>query len=106
MGNVEAALAATGFGPSDGLDTRTVGKDQSMNPLRRRATVAAVASVCIAAAAPLGVGISAAEPLNCVNGQFWDPITNTCQTPRQADNCAPGQYWNALSNVCRPLGQL
>jgi hypothetical protein len=41
-----------------------------------------------------------------VNGQFWDPITNTCQTPRPADNCAPGQYWNALSNVCRPLGQL
>ncbi|WP_081845001.1 hypothetical protein [Mycolicibacterium aromaticivorans] len=77
-----------------------------MKSLRRRATVAAVATVCIAAAAPFGVGVSAADPLNCVNGQFWDPITNTCQTPRQAENCPPGQYWNALSNVCRPLGQL
>lgn len=77
-----------------------------MKSLRRRATAAVVASVCLAAAAPLSVGVSAAEPLNCVNGQFWDPITNTCQTPRPAEDCPAGQYWNALSNVCRPLGQL
>jgi hypothetical protein len=77
-----------------------------MKKMSRRSTVAAVAGVLVAAAAPFGVGISAAEPLNCVNGQFWDPITNTCQTPRPAEDCAPGEYWNALSNVCRPLGQL
>jgi hypothetical protein len=41
-----------------------------------------------------------------VNGQFWDPITNTCQTPRNPENCGPGEYWNGLSMVCRPLGQL
>jgi hypothetical protein len=77
-----------------------------MNSLRRRTMAAVVASVGIAAALPFSVGMSTAEPLNCVNGQFWDPITNTCQTPRPADNCQPGEYWNALSNVCRPLGQL
>ena len=74
-----------------------------MRKLLRRSTIIAVP---IAAASLLSAGAGWADPLNCVNGQFWDPITNTCQTPRPADNCAPGQYWNALSNVCRPLGQL
>jgi hypothetical protein len=50
--------------------------------------------------------IGSADPLNCPGGQYWDPITNTCQTPQPAADCAPGEYWNALSNVCRPLGQL
>ena len=74
-----------------------------MRNLLRRSTIIAVP---VAAASLLSAGVSWADPLNCVNGQFWDPITNTCQTPRPADNCQPGQYWNALSNVCRPLGQL
>ncbi|KAA0074905.1 hypothetical protein CIW52_33855 [Mycolicibacterium sp. P9-64] len=77
-----------------------------MRSLLRRLTIAAVAAAPLATASPLGAGIGSAEPLNCVNGQFWDPITNTCQTPRPAQDCGPGQYWNALSNVCRPLGQL
>ena len=74
-------------------------------PLRRR-TIAIFAASPITAASLFGAGIGLAEPLNCVNGQFWDPITNTCQTPRPAEDCPPGEYWNALSNVCRPLGQL
>lgn len=72
----------------------------------RRSTIAILASAPIAAMSLFGAGIGSAEPLNCINGQFWDPITNTCQTPRPAADCAPGEYWNALSNVCRPLGQL
>jgi hypothetical protein len=74
--------------------------------LRRRFTIAAVAAAPIVTVSLLSAGISSADPLNCVNGQFWDPITNTCQTPRPAADCGAGQYWNALSNVCRPLGQL
>lgn len=66
----------------------------------------AIVILAVTGAALFGVGIGSAEPLNCVNGQFWDPITNTCQTPRPAEDCGPGQYWNALSNVCRPLGEL
>lgn len=77
-----------------------------MQKLLVRSTIAVIAAAPIAAASLFGAGISSAEPLNCVNGQFWDPITNTCQTPRSAEACAPGQYWNALSNVCRPLGML
>ena len=77
-----------------------------MPKLLLRSTVATIAAAPLAAVSLLAAGISSAEPLNCVNGQFWDPITNTCQTPRPAENCAPGEYWNALSNVCRPVGLL
>jgi hypothetical protein len=85
---------------------RDPGQHTLMRTLLRRSTIAAAAAAPIVAASLFSAGTSAAEPLNCINGQFWDPITNTCQTPRPADNCAPGQYWNALSNICRPLGQL
>ena len=72
----------------------------------RRQTIALLAAAPLTAVSLLGAGIGSADPLNCVNGQFWDPITNTCQTPQPAQDCAAGEYWNALSNVCRPLGQL
>ena len=72
----------------------------------RRPAIAILAATPITAVSLFGAGIGSAEPLDCVNGQFWDPITNTCQTPRSAEDCAPGEYWNPLSNVCRPLGQL
>jgi hypothetical protein len=75
------------------------------NSLRRPA-IAILADTPIIAVSLYGAGISSADPLNCVYGQFWDPITNTCQTPQPAADCAPGEYWNPLSNVCRPLGQL
>jgi hypothetical protein len=77
-----------------------------MRKLFRRSAVAAIAAAPIAALSVAMSGTASAQPLNCPYPQFWDPITNTCQTPRPAENCGPGQYWNALSNVCRPLGQL
>jgi hypothetical protein len=77
-----------------------------MRNLLRRSTIAAVAAAPVAALSVFTAGTGSAQPLNCAYPQFWDPITNTCQTPRPAENCPPGQYWNALSNVCRPLGQL
>ena len=81
-------------------------QDRGMKKYSTRTAFAVLAAAPIAAMSLFGAGMSSAEPLNCVNGQFWDPITNTCQTPRPAEACAPGQYWNALSNVCRPLGLL
>ena len=49
-----------------------------------------------------------AQPLNCQNGQWWDPVANVCRAPVGPVplNCAPGQYWNPVSNLCRPLGQV
>ena len=77
-----------------------------MRNLLRRPAIAILAAAPIAAMSLFAAGIGSADPLNCVSGQFWDPITNTCQTPRPAQDCVPGEYWNPLSNVCRPLGQL
>ncbi len=81
-------------------------QNRFMRILLRRPTIAILAAAPITAMSLFGAGIGSADPLNCVDGQFWDPITNTCQTPRPAEDCSPGEYWNALSNVCRPLGQL
>lgn len=75
------------------------------NPVRL-SVIAVLAATPISAMTLFGAGIGSAEPLNCPFGQFWDPITNTCQTPQPTQNCGPGQYWNPLSNVCRPLGEL
>lgn len=77
-----------------------------MPNLSRRLAIAILAATPLTALSLFSAGISAADPLNCINGQFWDPITNTCQTPQPAQDCGPGEYWNPLSNVCRPLGQL
>jgi hypothetical protein len=81
-------------------------QNQPMPNLLRRMTIAILAATPITAVSLFSAGIGSAEPLNCASGQFWDPITNTCQTPQPAQDCASGEYWNALSNVCRPLGQL
>lgn len=81
-------------------------QNQFMRNLLRRSTIAVLAAAPITVMSLFGTGVGSAEPLNCVDGQFWDPITNTCQTPRPAEDCGPGEYWNPLSNVCRPLGQL
>lgn len=81
-------------------------QNQFMSNVFRLPVFAILAATPLTTLALLSAGIGSAEPLNCVNGQFWDPITNTCQTPQPAQDCAPGEYWNALSNVCRPLGQL
>ena len=82
------------------------GQVKHMHKNIRRTTIVAAAFGPIAALSVMGSAMGSAQPPDCVNGQFWDPISNTCKTPRPADDCAPGQYWNALSQVCRPLGQL
>jgi len=77
-----------------------------MSNLSRRPAIAILVATPLTALSLFTAGNGSAEPLNCGPGQFWDPITNTCQTPQPAQDCGPGEYWNALSNVCRPLGQL
>jgi hypothetical protein len=78
-----------------------------MNKIIRRSMVMAAAAAPIVAASLVMSGTAAAQPLNCQNGQWWDPGSNTCRAPVGAPlNCAPGQYWNPVSNLCRPLGQV
>jgi hypothetical protein len=47
-------------------------------------------------------------PLGCQNGDWWDPVANVCRPPLAPfpPNCGDGQYWNPVSNACRPLGQV
>lgn len=71
-----------------------------------RSAIVAAACAPIAALSVVASATVSAQPLNCQNGQFWDPVSNTCQTPLTPLNCEPGQYWNPVSNLCRPLGQV
>ncbi|MCV7232192.1 hypothetical protein [Mycobacterium branderi] len=53
--------------------------------------------------------VSSADPLNCPEGQWWDPTANVCRPLGEGPqplNCPEGQYWKPGDNVCRPLGQL
>lgn len=73
----------------------------------------------LAAAAMLAVGtmavvavetptVASAEPLNCPEGQYWEPTGNVCRplgVGPQPINCPEGQYWHPGDNVCKPLGQ-
>jgi hypothetical protein len=77
-----------------------------MYKIIRRSAIAAVAAAPIAAMSLFMSATASAQPLDCPGGQFWDPISNTCQTPRPAAQCAVGEYWNPVSNLCRPLGQI
>lgn len=43
--------------------------------------------------------------LDCQNGEWWDPVGNVCRPPLVPD-CGGGQYWNPGANACRPLGQI
>jgi hypothetical protein len=73
-----------------------------------------MAAAAALAFAPLGVvtvvtpTVSSAEPMNCAQGEYWDPTGNVCrplgQGPQPKD-CAAGQYWNPVDNACTPLGQ-
>ena len=102
-----------------------------MRKIVSRSTIVTAACAPIAAMALLAPAASA-EPLDCQNGQWWDPVADVCQPPAGpvpldcqngdwwdpvSNSCKPplvplppdcgvGQYWNPVSNACRPLGQV
>jgi hypothetical protein len=78
-----------------------------MSRLIRHTTIAAAAFAPIAALSVITSAFGAAQPLDCPNGQWWDPVANVCRGPvaNVPLACAPGDYWNPISNACRPLGQ-
>jgi hypothetical protein len=76
-----------------------------MNKTIRRSMVMATAAAPIAAMSIVMSATGSAQPLNCPNGQWWDPGSNSCKNLVPL-NCAPGEYWNPVSNACRPLGQV
>ncbi|BBY66876.1 hypothetical protein MHEL_51190 [Mycolicibacterium helvum] len=108
-----------------------MGQAETMVKLIRRSTILTAALAPIAALSLVAPAAGSADPLNCQNGQWWDPVANVCQPPvapvplncQNGDwwdpganvcrppvspvplNCDAGQYWNPITNVCRPLGQ-
>lgn len=78
-----------------------------MRKLIRRSTILTAAFAPIAALSLVAPAPGSADPLNCQNGEWWDPAANVCRPPVSPVplNCDPGQYWNPITNVCRPLGQ-
>lgn len=78
-----------------------------MGKFIRRSTILSAAFMPIAAVSFITAAAGSAEPLNCQNGQWWDPVANVCQAPVATVplNCGAGNYWNPITNVCRPLGQ-
>jgi hypothetical protein len=109
-----------------------MGQAEAMGKLIRRSPILTAALAPIAALSLVTPAAGWAQPLDCQNGEWWDPIANVCQPPAATvplgcqngdwwdpvgnvcrpplvpfpPNCGDGQYWNPVSNACRPLGQV
>ncbi|OBI48130.1 hypothetical protein A5707_18665 [Mycobacterium kyorinense] len=80
-----------------------------MNNLVGRLAAAIMLAAATMAVAVVGTpALGSAEPLNCPEGQYWEPTGNVCRplgVGPQPINCPEGQYWHPGDNVCKPLGQ-
>jgi hypothetical protein len=83
-----------------------LGQAGRMHKIIRRSVILGAAAAPVAALSVVMSAAGSAEPLNCPNGEYWEPVSNTCQKALVPLNCAPGEYWNPVSNLCRPLGQV
>ena len=91
-----------------GLRIAWMGQAGVMGKLIRRSTILTAAFAPIAALSLITAAAGSAQPLDCQNGEWWDPVASVCQPPLAPfpPNCGDGQYWNPVSNACRPLGQV
>ena len=91
-----------------GLRIPWLGQAEAMGKLIRRSTILTAALAPIAVLSLVTPAAGSAQPLDCQNGEWWDPVANVCQPPLAPfpPNCGNGQYWNPVSNACRPLGQV
>ena len=116
--------------PSSGLRVPWLGQAEAMEKLIRRSTILTAALAPIAVLSLVTPAAGSAQPLDCQNGEWWDPVADVCQPPaaplgcQNGDwwdpvgnvcrppavafppDCGDGQYWNPVSNACRPLGQV
>ena len=85
-----------------------MGQAEVMGKLIRRSTILTAAIAPIAALSLVSPAAGSAQPLDCQNGEWWDPVANVCRPALVPfpPNCGLGQYWNPVSNACRPLGQI
>jgi hypothetical protein len=109
-----------------------MGQAEVMGKLIGRSTILTAVLAPIAALSLVTPAAGSAQPLDCQNGEWWDPVANVCQPPAApvplgcqngdwwdpvgnvcrpplvpfSPDCGDGQYWNPVSNACRPLGQV
>jgi hypothetical protein len=70
-----------------------------------------LATVAAIALAPMGAvtmpALSSAAPPDCAGGQFYEPVSNACQTvgppPPPAFGCGYREYYSTFYNGCRPF---
>src|SRR5882757_9279869 len=75
-----------------------------MGKLFRRSTILMAAFAPIAALSLVPPAAGSAQPLDCQNGEWWDPVANVCQ-PSAAPaplGCQNGDWWDPVGNACRP----
>ncbi len=72
----------------------------------RRSAILIAALSSIAALSLVTPAAGSAQPLDCQNGYWWDPVANVCRPPLVPLNCWGGTYWSPISNACRPLGEV
>ena len=79
-----------------------------MTKLNRRTAILTATLAPIAALSLMTPAAGSAQPLNCENGRWWDPVGNVCRPPLATVplNCSGGTYWSPISNACRPLGEV
>ena len=85
-----------------------MGHSEGMPKLDRRSAILIAALAPIAALSLLTPATGSAQPLDCQNGNWWDPVANVCRPPLATVplNCSGGTYWSPISNACRPLGEV
>lgn len=74
----------------------------------RLAVAALLATTSAAFVTAITPATGAAAPLDCADGQWWDPTANICRPLGEGPqplNCAASEWWDPTANVCRPLGE-
>src|SRR6478609_6538285 len=63
----------------------------------RRSTILTAAVAPIAALSLVTQAAASAQPLDCQNGQWWEPVANVCQPPAAPVaplGCQNGDWWD------------
>ena len=81
-----------------------MGQAEAMGRLIRRSTILTAALAPIAALSLVTPAASSAQPLDCQNGEWWDPVANVCRpTGAPMKDCLPDGWWDPTIADCRPF---
>ena len=74
-----------------------MGQAEVMGRLLRCSTILTAALAPIAAVSLVTPAAGSAQPLDCQNGEWWDPVANVCQPPAAPAplGCQNGDWWGS-----------